>query len=317
MTIDRHIATEASPMRGKSDGDRADRRAGARHRTTTAARNSPRHALGPTLALALMLPWLAPTATVAQQAPRAVAEEDAAEAQSPRRVVLRFITESDFPPFNFYDEDGQLTGFNIDLARAICLEVKTACDIKERPWDELLLALKRGEADAVAAGHMVTAATLQAADFSTPYLHTPGRFAARREAEKRDITPGGLEGQRVAVIRGSAHEAYLKAFFRDSRIEVHPSSDSAREALASAKIDYLFDDGISLSFWLNGTLSRQCCEFRGGPFLEARYFGDGIAVAVPKGDAEMKALVDGALARLRASGRLDELVGRYFPYRIY
>lgn len=272
---------------------------------------------GVTVASLAAVSWLAVANHAAAQKARPAAADDATPAESPRRVVLRFLTESDFPPFNFIDEDGQLTGFNIDLARAVCLEVKTACDIKERPWDELLPALKRGEADAVAAGHMVTAATLQTADFSTPYLHTPGRFAARREAEKRDITPGGLEGQRIAVIRGSAHEAYLKAFFRDSRIEVHPSSDSAREALASGKIDYLFDDGISLSFWLNGTLSRQCCEYRGGPFLEARYFGDGIAVAVPKGDTQMKALVDGALSRLRESGRLDELVGRYFPFRIY
>ena len=256
-------------------------------------------------------------ANVQAQALREPAAPGESSLEGPRRVVLRFLTESDFPPFNFYDEDGQLTGFNIDLARAICLEAKTACDIKERPWDELLFALKRGEADAVAAGHMITAATLQQADFSIPYLHTPGRFAVRRDAEKRDITPSGLESQRIAVIRGSAHEAYLKAFFRDSRIEVHPSSDSAREALAAGKVDYLFDDGISLSFWLNGTLSRQCCEFRGGAFLEARYFGDGIAVAVAKGDAQMKGIVDSALSRLRDSGRLEELVGRYFPYRIY
>lgn len=235
----------------------------------------------------------------------------------PRRVVIRFLTESDFPPFNFYDEDGQLTGLNVDLARAICLDAGTACDIKERPWDELLLALKRGEADAVIAGHQITAAALKDADFSLPYLHTPGRFAARRDSEKRDVTPSGLEGQRVAVIRGSAHEAYLKAFFKYSRAEVHPSSDSAREALASGKVDYMFDDAMSLSFWLNGTLSRGCCEFRGGPFLEPRYFGDGVAIALPKGDAQLKAIVDGALLRLRESGRLDELVGRHFPHRIY
>ena len=74
---------------------------------------------------------------------------------------------------------------------------------------------------------------------------------------------------------------------------------------------------MSLAFWLNGTLSRQCCEFRGGPFLEARYFGDGIAIAIRKGDQQMKVLVDRAIQRLRASGRLEELVGRYFPYRIY
>lgn len=247
----------------------------------------------------------------------AIGPDDEASSDLPRRLVLRFVTESDFPPFNFYDEEGQLTGFNVDLARSICLEAKAACDIQVKPWDELMLALRRSEADAAIAAHRVTAKALQQVDFSMPYLFTPGRFAVRRDAEKRDVTPEGLEGQRIAVIRGSAHEAFLKTFFRDSRIEVHPSSDSARDALADGKIDYLFDDGISLSFWLNGTLSRQCCEFRGGPFLEAKFFGDGIAVAIRKNDRQMKELIDRSIVGLRESGRLEELVGRYFPYRIY
>ncbi len=277
-----------------------------------ACRNS--HArLGRVVALVLALVLTPATARAQQAAP------EAAETASdlPRRLLLRFVTESDFPPFNFLDEDGQLTGFNVDLARAICLDARAACDIQIKPWDELMLALRRGETDAVIAGQQVTAKALQSADFSAPYMFTPGRFAVRRDAEKREITPEGLEGQRIAVIRGSAHEAFLKAFFRDSRIEVHPSSDSARDALAEGKIAYLFDDGISLSFWLNGTLSRQCCEFRGGPFLEAKFFGDGIAVAVKKGDGQMKSIIDRAIAGLRESGRLEELVGRYFPYRIY
>ena len=242
-------------------------------------------------------------------------EEEAAG--MPRRLVLRFVTEGDFPPFNFYDEEGQLTGFNVDLARSICLVARAACDVQVKPWDELLLALRRGEADAAIAGHRITAKSVDQVDFSMPYLFTPGRFAARRSAEKREITPEGLDGQRIAVIRGSAHEAFLKTFFRNSRIEVHASSDSAREALADGKIDYLFDDGISLSFWLNGTLSNQCCEFRGGPFLEAKFFGDGIAVAVKKNDRQMKELIDRSIADLRDSGRFEELVGRYFPFRIY
>ena len=267
--------------------------------------------------LAALIAFTALTPAGSARAQEADATDGPAATDLPRRLVLRFVTESDFPPFNFYDEDGQLTGFNVDLARSICLAAKAACDIQVKPWDELLLTLRRGQADAAIAGHRVTATSIESADFSTPYLYTPGRFAVRRAAEKREITPEGLEGQRIAVIRGTAHEAYLKTFFRDSRIEVHPSSDSARDALAEGKIDYLFDDGISLSFWLNGTLSRQCCEFRGGPFLEAKYFGDGIAIALKKNDRQMKELIDRAIADLRDGGRMEELVGRYFPYRIY
>jgi polar amino acid transport system substrate-binding protein len=56
---------------------------------------------------------------------------------------------------------------------------------------------------------------------------------------------------------------------------------------------------------------------RGGPFLEPKFFGDGIAIAVPKNDPEIRHLLNKALDRVRASGRFDELVQRYFPVRIY
>jgi polar amino acid transport system substrate-binding protein len=238
-------------------------------------------------------------------------------AQPPKRVVIRFLTDSDFPPFNFYDEDGVLVGFNVDLARAICLELNTACDVKARPWDELFAGLKSGDADAVIAAHKVTSKALGEVAFTDRYFYTPGRFAARKEAGDLDISPAGLDGKHIAVAKGTAHEAYLKTFFRESPLAVFENADLAREALAAGKADLIFDDGISLAFWLNGTLSKQCCEMRGGPFLEPRYFGDGLAIAVPKSDREIRSLINDALRRVRTSGRYEELVQRYFPVRIF
>jgi len=248
-------------------------------------------------------------------APAESAEQTAPAPQ--RRVVIRFVTDSDFPPFNFYDEEGVLVGFNVDLARAICLELNTSCDIKARPWEELFQGLKSGEADAVIAAHKVTSAALASVAFSDRYFHTPGRFAAKKDSGDLDITPAGLDGKRIGVARGTAHEAYLRAFFRDSPLTLFENADLAREALAAGKVDLIFDDGISLAFWLNGTLSRACCEMKGGPFLEPKYFGDGLAIAVPKNDPEIKALINEALKKIRASGRFEELVQRYFPVRIY
>ena len=262
--------------------------------------------------LALLIGLVAPAPATAQ----APAEEPAAPDLT-RRLLVRFVTESDFPPFNFYDEDGVLTGFNVDLARAICLELAATCDIKVRPWNELFVSLRRGEADAAIAAHAVTPNALAEVDFSDRYFHTPGRFAARRDGAKAEITPEGLEGRRLGVAVQTSHEAFLKDFFRNSSIRVFETVDVAREALIKGEIEFLFDDGIGLAFWLNGTLSRQCCELVGGPFLEPRYFGDGIAIAVSKKDPQIKALINGALKRVRESRRLEELVQRYFPVRIY
>lgn len=270
-----------------------------------------RVALGAAAALALMAAGVIFATTA-----RAQDSEDAAQAE-PRRFVIRFLTEGEFPPFNYYDDEGVLTGFNVDLARAICLEAGAACDIKVRPWEDLLTGLRRGDADAVIAAHRVTASGLAEVDFSDGYFHTPGRFAARKGEAAGAVTPEALDGVTVGVAKGTAHEAFVKAFYRDSRIIMFENPELAREALQQGKVQLVFDDAISLAFWLNGSLSRQCCEFRGEAFLEPKYFGDGLAIAVPRNDPQIKALINGALKRVRRSGRFQELVERYFPVRIY
>lgn len=245
------------------------------------------------------------------------AEPNASVGESGRRPVLRFVTDSDYPPFNFLDDDGILVGFNVDLARAICLELAVPCDVTARPWQELFPALARREADAAIASHRISAAALRSVDFTDRYFQTPARFAAQKDEEAGDISPETLDGKTIGVVKGSAHEAYLRVFFRDSPLELYDRAEQAREALVTGKVSYIFDDAASLVFWLNGTLSRGCCEFRGGPYMEPFYFGDGIAIAVAKGDRALKAEINAALQNVRASGRLDELVQRYFPMPVY
>jgi len=237
--------------------------------------------------------------------------------EPPKRVAIRFVTESDFPPFNYFDEENVLTGFNVDIARAVCLELGAACDIRVRPWADLLTALKKGEADAVIASHTASPSLLKQVDFSAPYYFTPGRFVARRGLAALDVTPEGLEGQRIAVAKRTAHEAYLRTFFRDSSIRTYETPELARDALVVGQVDLLFDDGVSLAFWLNGTASKACCEFKGGPFAEPKFFGDGVGIAVARGDTQLKAMIDTALERVRQSGRYEELLLRYFPQRVF
>lgn len=255
----------------------------------------------------------APPLTAQAPAP----EPESAERDQPRRVAIRFLTDSDFPPFNYFDEDNVLTGFNVDVARAICLELDAACDIQVRPWAALLPALAKGEAEAVIASHSATPNALKVADFTDRYYFTPARFAGKRGTAKLDATPEGLEGKKIAVAKGTAHEAYLRAFFRDSPIRVFETVELARDALVAGAADLLFDDGISLAFWLNGTASKACCEFKGGPFAEPKYFGDGIGIAVRRDDAQLKTMINSALKRMRESGRYEELLLRYFPLRVF
>ncbi len=269
--------------------------------------------------LGLVWPVLAQVSAQAQRAepaaPGRSIQPPAADPDVVRRAALRFLTDSDYPPFNYLDQEGQLSGFNVEVARAVCVELAAACDVQTRPWADLLLALKRGEADAVIASHAVTPRLLSEFDVSERYYQSPARFAGKTIRAFADVSPAGLDGFKIAVTKGTAHEAYLRALFTLSAIQAYDNPELARDAVIGGTADLLFDDGIGLSFWLLGTASKACCDFKGGPFFEPRYFGDGVGITLNKNDPALKAQLNAALKRLRENGRQEELISRSFPLR--
>jgi len=226
---------------------------------------------------------------------------------------IRFLTETDYPPFNYAGPDSNPTGFNVDLARQLCQEIKASCTIQARRFGLLLDALADNRGDAIIASIAATPATRQRADFTDPYYRTPARFVARIDSPIRDVLPELVEGKKIAVVAGTAHEAFLKEMFTGAEIHPYPNAEAAREALRNKEVDLLFGDGISLAFWLNGSDSAGCCAFRGGPFLEDRFFGEGIGIAVKRGNDLLRQALNWALFQQWDSGSFADLWLRYFP----
>jgi polar amino acid transport system substrate-binding protein len=230
-----------------------------------------------------------------------------------RVTAIRFLTGFDYPPFNYTGPDGNPAGLNVDIARMICEEIKAACTIQMRRFDTLLEGLEQNRGDAVIASIAATPEARQRADFTDPYYQTPARFVARKDLKIDQVKPETLEGKKVAVVAGTAHEGYLRKLFTDVDLRPYPTSEAARAALRSGAVDLLFGDGIALSFWLNGTDSAGCCAFLGGPFLESRYFGEGVGIAVRRGNDALRMALNWALFRLWETGRFTDLWLRYFP----
>jgi polar amino acid transport system substrate-binding protein len=227
--------------------------------------------------------------------------------------VIRFLTEIDYPPFNFAGPDGNPQGFNVDLARMLCEELKLACTVQMRRFETLIPALNANQGDAAIASIAATADMRARVDFTDPYYRTPARFVARRDSPITDPLPERLEGKKVAVVAGTAHEAYLKGLFTEVELRTYPSADAARTALRRGEVDLLFGDAISLAFWLNGTDSENCCSFRGGPYIDSRYFGEGIGIVVKKRNDTVRLALNWALFRVWEQGRFTDLWLRYFP----
>lgn len=235
----------------------------------------------------------------------------------PRTTTIRFITEEDYPPFNFKGSDGQPIGFNVDMARALCNELGLNCTIQVRRFDTILPALEENAADAAIASLAMTKETRKRVQFTDRYYRTPARFAAKSDFSDADVTPESIIGKKVAVVAGSAHEVYLRDFFAETAIVSVPTLEEAVNALKRGDCELVFADGIALAFWLNGSGSEKCCAFRGGPFTESRYFGEGIGIAVRRENDTLRQALNHALFRLWEKGIFADLYLRYFPVGFY
>ena len=230
---------------------------------------------------------------------------------------IRFLTEEDYPPFNYKTADGQLVGFNVELARAICDELRVPCTIQMRRWDRLADALEQNQGDALIASLALSPDLRRRFEVSDRYLATPARFVTRRASLSGEATPEALRNRRIGVMQGTAHAAFLASHFKAAEIKTYESEALARNALKTGEVDAHFGDGIGLSFWLQGVASEDCCVFLGGPFQESRYFGEGMAILMRRGNQPLRAAINHALHRLWDRGVYTELYLRHFPMGIY
>ena len=232
---------------------------------------------------------------------------------------LRFLTSVDFPPFNFIDETGRLAGFNVDLVREICanLKIEAKCQIQGLPFAELRSALDKGDGEAIIAGFRVTPEIRDFYAVSRPYITLPARFAVHRKAGPPAKLPEALQGQPVGVVAHSAHAAMFAAFFPTLKAQPFPDRDAMLADLKSGKIPAVFGDGLQLTFWSSGPAAEACCSLLPGAYLSEAFLGEGMTILSRKVDPVTNAAIDHALLQLSKTGRLQELYLRYFPFGLF
>ncbi|MGJ8529412.1 MAG: transporter substrate-binding domain-containing protein [Maritalea sp.] len=227
---------------------------------------------------------------------------------------IRFLTTSDFPPFNYRGADGEVVGFNVELAEALCKEIGAECTLQSWPWDQVGNALVDGQGDAIIAGLGVSEVNAAKFEFSKTYLALPGRFVVKAGTQDEvGFDPHQLKGA-IGVQRGSAHHAFLKKHFSSQTILPLAGEFEVLDGLRIGTIDIAFVDGMRASFWLN---QNQCCVFIGGPYFSVEDFGAGLAIAVNPNAVNVRRAIDIGLTRLSKSGKLDELYLKWFPVGFY
>jgi len=224
-------------------------------------------------------------------------------------------TEGAYPPFNVLESDGTLTGFDVDIAKALCEEMKADCTFVAQDWDGIIPGLIAKKYDAIIASMSITAERKEKVDFSKKYYNTPPAIIVPKDSEIKEATPEALAGKSLGAQGSTTHSNYAQAHMKDSELKMYPTSDEYKLDIANGRIDAAIDDVVVLSEWLK-TDDGACCKLLGTLPIDPVINGEGAGIAVRKGDP-LADKFTAAIAAIRASGKYQEINAKYFPFDVY
>ncbi len=239
-----------------------------------------------------------------------------AHAQSPDWKKIRIGVEGAYPPFSEVGADGKLKGFEIDLANALCAEMKAECTLVQQDFDGLIPALQSRKIDAIIASMSITDERQKVIAFSSPYYTVPARFSAKSGA-KFDFSPAGLKGKKIGVQRATIHEKFVDATFKQSEIVRYATQDQAFLDLKSGRVDLTLSDMVAADLGFLKTPAGKGFELVGPEYNDPKYFGVGVGVGLRKADDKTLAKkFNDAIAAVKANGTFKKLNDKYFQYDI-
>lgn len=236
-----------------------------------------------------------------------VAGSAAAEAKD----VLRIGSEGAYPPFNMIDKDGNLQGFDIDIAKALCDEMKVECKFVTQDWDGIIPGLLSKKYDAIVASMSDTPERRKAVAFSNKYYSNMLRFAAPK-GTKLAPTADGMKGKTIGAQRATIAAQYAKEHFPGAEVKVYDTQENAWLDLAAGRTDVVLADMLVAYEWLS-TPDGANYAFLGEPFD----IDDKISIAVRKQDKDLAKKLNAAIDAIRANGTYQKINAKYFPFDIY
>ncbi|MES0879067.1 ABC transporter substrate-binding protein [Roseibium sp. SCP14] len=229
---------------------------------------------------------------------------------------VRIGTEGAYPPFNNLTADGQLVGFDVDIAKALCDEMKVECEFVVQDWDGMIPALQAGKFDAVIASMSITPERKQKVDFTNKYYNTPPAIAVPKDSKVAGTTDADLSGVALGAQSSTTHSNYAEEKLPSADLKLYPTADEYKLDVASGRIDAVIDDVVVLSEWLE-TDDGSCCKILGTLTPDLVINGEGAGIAIRKEDGELKDKFNTAIEAILANGKYKEINDKYFSFDVY
>lgn len=222
--------------------------------------------------------------------------------------TIRIATEGAYPPFNMRNEQGELVGFDVDIARALCERMESECEIVAQDWDGIIPGLVADKYDAIIASMSITAERDEQVDFTNKYYTSHLRFVAEPGT---DVSDAALADKTIGAQRGTIAAQYLEDTYGDQvEVKLYDTQEAAFLDLTNDRLDAILADVFPAYDWVQENEGYELV----GPKLMPN---DEIAVAVREGDDELRQRFNEAIAAIREDGTYQEINAKYFPFDIY
>ena len=215
---------------------------------------------------------------------------------------ITFAMEPSYPPFETTNEKGEIIGFDVDVANAICKEIQATCHFKSQSFDALIPSLKAKRFDAAISAMDITEARAKQVSFSNAYYDSTASYVALKG--KADLA----SAKTIGVQNGTTFQQYTAAETKQYNAKSYASLQDAILDLKNGRIDLIFGDTAVLA----DMLSKEAgLAFVGEKVTNPKYFGNGLGIAVNKSNAELVAELNKGLATIKANGEYQKIYDKW------
>lgn len=227
---------------------------------------------------------------------------------------LKIATEGAYPPFNSVAADGSLVGFDVDIAHALCAEMKTECELVTQDWDGMIPALQAGKFDAIVASLTITEERKRKVSFTDKYYTTPLSLVASKDSDLVSTEPAALAGKALGVQAATIQSFYADDVYGKAGAEVrqYPTQEEADADLSNGRLDAVMGDNFVLMAWLKSA-GKDCCRIIG----DVTGIESNAGIAVRKEDEALRDKLNSALYAILANGTYAGIAAKYFDFEIY
>ncbi len=229
--------------------------------------------------------------------------------------TIRFGMDASYAPFESVNQKGEIVGFEVDYARAICAKLEATCTFQNQDWDGIIPSLLSGKFDVILSSMNITDARKAKVIFSDVYYATPPVWVGQASDKSTDISPAALKGKSIGTQSSTIHANFLEKFYPDSDIKLYPTQDEPNLDLASGRLDYVMGDVLVEQDFVKNK-GNGCCTILSEVKRVPGIHGPGVGAAFRPDDADLQGMFNKAIAELDADGTYTTLEKKYFTIDI-